>query len=123
MNKYKVHQSSIRPLRREINRLDSWGKAAEKFPRVHTYLETTTGGSKRYAPEMFEHYSHVANIEATDLEDVFEIGNIGPEEKIGRLDSMHSISVGDIIEDPAGRFFMVDPFGFAEISIENRGAA
>lgn len=42
-------------------------------------------------------YRHVANIEAFDLDDVFETGNIGPEERIERLGPMHSVSVGDVV--------------------------
>lgn len=57
-------------------------------------------------------YKEVAVIEAKDLNEVFEIGNIGPEEKIERLDRMHSISVGDVIRDDRGRCFVVAPFGF-----------
>lgn len=42
-------------------------------------------------------YVHVANIATSDFNEAFEIGNIGPEGDINRLDSMHSISVGDIL--------------------------
>ena len=42
-------------------------------------------------------YVHVANIATSNFNKAFEIGNIGPEGDINRLDSMHSISVGDIL--------------------------
>lgn len=58
------------------------------------------------------HYSKVCEIEAADLNEVFEIGNIGPEEKITRLDRMHSISVGDVIEDEEHRLYVVKGVGF-----------
>lgn len=60
------------------------------------------------------HYERVCTIEASDLNEVFEIGNIGPEEKITREAGvrMHSISVGDVIGDDEGRLFIVKPFGF-----------
>lgn len=57
-------------------------------------------------------YEHVATIEAEDLEDVFRVGNIGPEEQIARIKPMHSVSVGDIIVDPKGHAFIVKSFGF-----------
>lgn len=46
-------------------------------------------------------YKAVCEIEAVDLNHVFEIGNIGPDEKIRRFDfqPMYSISVGDVIYD------------------------
>ena len=45
-------------------------------------------------------WSHVCNIEAANPDEVFEIGNIGPEDRIERVwtkRGMHSISVGDVI--------------------------
>lgn len=46
----------------------------------------------------FFNYGVVCEIEADDLDHVFQIGNIGPEENITRIaDRMHSISVGDVI--------------------------
>ncbi len=64
-----------------------------------------------------EHYRKVAIIEAKDLDQVFEIGNVGPEEKITYLDKMHSVSVGDVIENlESGEKFVVKTLGFGEIS-------
>jgi len=60
-------------------------------------------------------YKKVAEIDATDLEDVFEIGNIGPESKITRLGPMYSVSVGDIIEAPDGVRSVVASFGFEPV--------
>lgn len=57
-------------------------------------------------------YTHVANITASNLEDVFEIGNIGPEENIERLAKMHSISVADVIVDSSSKRHVVASFGF-----------
>lgn len=60
-------------------------------------------------------YTHVSNITAPDLDGVFQIGNIGPESYIERLDRMASVSVGDIIVDEDGTTSLVAPFGFDEI--------
>ena len=60
-------------------------------------------------------YTHVANITASDLEHVFEIGNIGPEENIERLDRMASISVGDIVIDGNNIVWVVADYGFKEV--------
>jgi len=60
-------------------------------------------------------YSLVAVIDGDNLDDVFEYGNIGPEEKINRLGPMHSVSVGDIIVDPQGKAFAVASVGFDEV--------
>ena len=60
-------------------------------------------------------YEIVCEIEAADLDEVFEIGNVGPEDKIVRMDTMHSVSVGDVIRDDRGRCFVVAPFGFTRL--------
>ena len=57
-------------------------------------------------------YVHVADLDAKTLNEAFEVGNIGPEEKIVRhSDSIHSLSVGDILEVD-GEKFMVARRGF-----------
>ena len=60
-------------------------------------------------------YEEVAEIEADNLNEVFQIGNIGPDEKIKRFGRMHSISVGDVIRDDRGRCFVVAPLGFERL--------
>lgn len=59
-------------------------------------------------------YEKVCMIEAVDLEHVFEIGNISPEE-IDRFKPMHSISVGDVVVDEFGVANFVDSFGFTPV--------
>ena len=57
-------------------------------------------------------YEHVATIDAESLNEVFEIGNMGPEENITRLKPMYSASVGDIVVDPIGKEYLVASIGF-----------
>lgn len=57
-------------------------------------------------------YSSVAEIEANDFEEVFQIGNIGPVECIQKIREMHSVSVGDIIRREDGVTKFVAPYGF-----------
>jgi hypothetical protein len=58
------------------------------------------------------YYTHVCNITAENLNQVFETGNIGPEENIERLSKMHSISVADVIIDETGEMVVVASVGF-----------
>ena len=52
-------------------------------------------------------YVHVADLDAKTLNEAFEVGNIGPEEKIVRYsDSIHSLSVGDILEVDGEKFIV-----------------
>ena len=62
-------------------------------------------------------YTKVAEIVADDLNHVFEVGNIGPEDRITRLnDNVHSLSVGDIIADQDGNCSVVDKVGFTPLA-------
>jgi hypothetical protein len=61
-------------------------------------------------------YTDVSFIEATCLDEVFQVGNIGPESQITRLGRMASISVGDLIEDEDGNRHVVANFGFKEVA-------
>ena len=62
------------------------------------------------------YYTHVANIEAADYDDCFEVGNIGPESSIERLARMSSLSVGDVIVGEDGTVAVNAPMGFVAFS-------
>ena len=66
-------------------------------------------------------FKYVGNIRANDLEGAFETSNVGPEENIERFSSwpgrsMTSISVGDVILDEDGKYWLTASVGFQEIS-------
>jgi len=65
---------------------------------------------------MHDCYTKVAEVVADDLEHVFEVGNIGPEDRITRLEKMTSISVGDIIADADGVCSVVCNVGFTPLA-------
>jgi tellurite resistance protein len=65
---------------------------------------------------MHDCYTKVAEVVADDLEHVFEVGNIGPEDRITRLEKMTSISVGDIIADADGNCSVVCNVGFTPLA-------
>lgn len=68
-------------------------------------------------------YTHVANIEATDPNKAFDIGNIGPEESIERIGRMSSLSVGDILVDEEGLCIVIASEGFVAFSFNPKLAA
>jgi hypothetical protein len=123
---------------------------AKVFPEYHARMETSFNGAKGYKPEMFEHYTkvcEVAGMQERDLETVFKILNgfyfdedAGTDlvfeefvsgfkmrtflnkktKEVREVRDMHSLSVGDIIEDTAtGKFHMVDGFGFSQIEVNS----
>ena len=94
-----------------------WDGAMKQFPEVEIQLKVSfRGGSEGFKSWMSEYYTPVANIDASDLDGVFHIGNMGPEESIERLAPMHSVSVGDVIRDnKMGTYHMVDGVGFTQL--------
>lgn len=68
-------------------------------------------------------FQHVGNIYADDVTETFEIGNIGPEERIKRFEgrNMTSVSVGNVMVDSwSNEIWMCDNFGWVELSEETR---
>ena len=80
------------------------------------YLDTIMSPTVEAIEKASGLYAKVAEIDAEDFEEVFEIGNMGPEEKITRLNRMHSVSVGDIVKCEDGVTKFVAPFGFQSVS-------
>jgi hypothetical protein len=60
-------------------------------------------------------YSKVAVIKADNLEQVYAIGNIGPESAITRLARMKSVSVGDVVVDRYGAAYVCGSWGWSEV--------
>ena len=80
------------------------------------YLDTTMNPTAKAIEKASRLYAKVAEIDANDFEEVFEIGNIGPVECIQKFQPMHSISVGDVIVREDGMTKFVAPFGFKSVS-------
>lgn len=114
---FNIYQNQFdKATRDELNRI-GWDEAAAKFSSVRTHLATSFKGSEGFEPTMSSDYSLVAWIRADGLEEVFAISNLqNRESRVTRVAPMHSLSVGDVVEDiVAGRYFMVDRMGFSEI--------
>lgn len=77
---------------------------------ANLFFDGMVSGKVSYAT-FLEYYEGVATIEANNLDEVFEIGNIGSPEQINRIGKMRSISVGDII-GIRGEYYVVMPCGF-----------
>ena len=112
MKKYAIYQINL--TLEQINEVNSSDETPEFY---HKVARTTCAPDASDLYDAIEMYEHVANIEAADLNGVFEIGNIGPEENIERLGPiMHSLSVGDIIVDTDEEStHYVDSFGFGQL--------
>jgi hypothetical protein len=90
--------------------------AMKQHPEYHARMEVMLDGSEGFLSWMSEYYDAVCDVDANSLDQVFKIGNIGPESKIVRKKPMHSVSVGDIIRcNRTGTFHMVDGIGFTQL--------
>ena len=111
---FTVHQ--IHLTRAEIDAVNRDGHLAvpKQVARMDVSIPGGDPGAAAGQAWVAGHFEPVAKIVAVDNEDVFNIGNIGPEERIAREAEMHSISVGDIIEGPDG-LHVVASFGFKPV--------
>lgn len=110
--KFKLFQIQFNDA--QINQINS---AAQRPAYYEAYLNTRLNPTVEAIEKAWRQYEIVAEIEADNLEEVFEIGNIGPEENIKRLKPMSSISVGDVVADNLGITYFVAPIGFKKLPV------
>ena len=79
------------------------------------YMSATTFPDVEKVMTARDMYSKVAVIKADNLEQVFGIGNMGPESAITRLAGMKSVSVGDVVVDRYGAAYVCATFGWNEV--------
>ena len=114
--KYTVYQISYTDA--EIDGINAGSKSMKREIRTEMSMDfsgdKTIGLAEKALHENL--YTAVSFIQADNLDQVFEIGNIGPESNITRLSRMASVSVGDLIEDEDGNRHVVANFGFKEVA-------
>lgn len=110
--KYKIYQINFSAAM--VKRINAYEPTATKV--FNLYLDTM--GINPQVSDIMKAialFRHVADIEADRLDEVFHIGNMGPEDKITRHRQMHSLSVGDVIVSENGTASFVAPFGFKDV--------
>ena len=112
----------------EVSKLQgsSWRKDTDLATKYEIYTDLIMGCMRKGKKDAFKSlavkgiekglFYNVADIETDSLDEAFEIGNLGPEEKIKRKGRMHSISVGDILIKGDGSIYLVDNFGFTKLA-------
>lgn len=110
--KFKLYQ--IHLTEAEHNKVNADGKYSVPKNLLRLDMGLSDADQVALANEAFEkdYFTHVSNITAEDMEDVYRIGNIGPEENIERIAPMYSVSVGDVVEDENGIRSVVSRVGF-----------
>ena len=108
MAQFKVFQFQLNSQDEALVNKEGW----DASPKLQAYMNVRFG---KWAPIAHKYYDLVAEIEAASLDQVFDIGNIGPESAITRRAPMHSVSVGDIIMNEQGDMHLVASMGFTKI--------
>lgn len=85
---------------------------------IYPHISFTYGMGKFNPKDHLDKYVHVADLDCDTLDDAFEIGNVGPEEKYTRYNSMHSVSIGDLLVDEQADTYVVASFGFNKIECD-----
>ena len=123
--KFAIYQIQLTDEQYDI--INAQGHSAVPSHKIKLDMQMDFSGNKMggLASEAWEagYYTHVANIEAEDYNEVFEIGNIGPEQNIERLTRMSSISVGDVIVGEDGTLAVVASMGFVAFGFNPKMAA
>lgn len=113
--KFAIYQFNLsREAADRINEVGFDGDLGEFAQDAKIQRDVKFFGSESWESTMASRYSLVAVIEASNLDEVFHIGNgFGDQDKIERLDQMHSLSVGDLVEcHDTGDVLMCDPEGW-----------
>lgn len=104
MTKFRVYQATLTDGQRD--ELNGPNGGWDSKPEFSTYADLFMGSMGGRDPDRLVREAarlgllrHVCDIEAEDVAQTFEIGNIGPEERITRYDRMTSLSVGNIVVD------------------------
>ena len=108
---YKIHQIVLDKDLCDLINKEGWTCHVKAL----AYSQASMNGDPKVGM-LHDCYTHVADIIADDLDHVFEAGNIGPEDRVIKHDQFHSVSVGDIIEDPNGVKHVVAQFGFEQLA-------
>ena len=118
--KYKIIQMKLTDEQFNIVNRRKEGEPMADFYKIYQDANMFPDKEKIETALAADMYDHVANIEADNLDDVFHIGNQGPWDRVEYLENkfnrtMHSISVGDIVESEDGNRYFVDFTGFGEL--------
>ena len=115
--KYAIHQIHITNDIIDLINKDGFGACPEFVAKqgMSMDFEGKKLAGRALAAWREGYYTQVSNIHAESLDGVFKVGNIGPEEKIERLQRMHSVSIGDVIIDENGVKSVVAPCGFESL--------
>ena len=103
----------IRLTHEEVVQVTALGWGVDN-PKIQAY------GARHFGNKIknvnMDHYDLVAKVDTNDLEEAFELMNLWDHpERVTKLSSCSSMSVGDVVEDEDGNRFLCASFGFDKI--------
>ena len=120
MPSYKVFQMKL--TNDQIDQIHAEGEKNSSLWRFYQDANMYPDGDKVQHALKIGLYDHMANIEAPDMNQVVHLGNIDNsvsdkieflENKFGR--PMHTITIGDVVEDPDGQKWFVNFGGYEKV--------
>ena len=117
---YKLLQNqALRDFHNEINDL-GWDKACEQIPAVKAAMDVNFRGSELFTQDLVKYYTHVADLDVSDMDEAFHVHNIQDESKITRYGTQHSMSVGDLLVAEDGGMHIVEGYGFGYVGKDTK---
>ena len=118
MTSFNIYQANLSDEASDVLNSVGWdGDFGEFDTEIRIGGDVQFFGSEKFEKAMFAYYAPVGKLQADDLDDVYFIGNMRHSE-IEILGRMHSVSVGDIIENVENQeFFMVESEGFSKMEV------
>jgi len=118
MPSYKVFQMKLTD--DQVDEINREGEKNSALWRFYQDANMYPDGDKVQHALKIGLYDHMANIEAPDMNQVVHLGYDINEEKIEHLDNkfgrkMHSITIGDVVEDPEGKKWFVNFNGYEAV--------
>jgi hypothetical protein len=114
--KYKMRKGKVKMIKvYQIQLTDAEIAAVnngETSDRIQAYF--TRSFAVPFKAENFQYYTHVANVDTTDMEEAFAAMNLWEGATVEKLGPCSSMSVGDILEVD-GKLFRCATFGFDAI--------
>lgn len=120
MPKYKVHQMKLTD--EQVDEINEQGAEKSSLWRFYNDANMFPDGDKVQHAWNCGLYDHMANVEAENRDQVVHLGDTEfqvsdkiefLENKFGR--PMHTITIGDVIEDPDGTRWFVNFGGFEKL--------
>ena len=118
MPKYKVHQMKLTD--EQVDEINEQGAENSSLWKFYNDANMFPDGDKVQNALRMGLYDHMANIEAENRDQVVHIGNGHPDAEIEHLENkfgrqMHSITIGDVVEDPDGTRWFVNFGGYEKV--------